>query len=294
MSRIIKMVGLMALIAAFGLASTAIASPPVPPPVEGFYIDTTTLIDCVGTTTETEAFSWTYGTGTFDVATLTMGAGDSAAQIRYEENFTAIDGATMFSKSFAAYSHAPDAPPNLAVDKDFGFVGDITSMIASLDESERVGIGIVSYGYDVAGAQIAGLEGICPWAGSSSGGTIPATNEFISMGSTVKTGVNMFAETPAIVATKDTAATTTGSPALSHLVTGSGYGEITASMALHLQEGAGTFAPGTGAFQLKSETRYTQDTLASGIIANFSKEMKYRTSLPTISPLSTWDAIFNQ
>ena len=45
MSRIIKMVGLMALIAAFGLASTAIASPPVPPPVEGFYIETNTIID---------------------------------------------------------------------------------------------------------------------------------------------------------------------------------------------------------------------------------------------------------
>ncbi len=293
MSRIIKMVGLMALIAAFGLASTAIASPPVPPPVEGFYIETSTIIDCFGTVTEDEAFTWTYGTGAFDVNTLTMGIGDSAAQIRYEESFEAIDGSTMFIKDFAAYSHI-DSAPNLSVEKDFGFVGDVTSLVAALDESEKVGIGVVSYGYGLAGSDIGGLESICPWRVSTPGATIPATNEFITMGSTVKTGVNMFADTPAIVATKDTAATTTLSPALSHLVTGSGYGEITASMALHLQEGAGTFDGDEADFQLISETRYTQDTLAKGIIAEFSKEMKYRTSLPTISPLSTWDAVFGQ
>ncbi len=290
MSRIVKMVGLLALVAAFGLANTAVASPPVPPPVEGFYVDAATIIDCFGTVTENEAFTWTYGTGMFDVTTMTMQVLDSAAQIRYEENFSAVDGSTMFNKTFAAYSHIDDVP-NLGVTKDFGYVGDTASLVAELDESERVGIGIVSYGGIVEPGEIGGLESICPWAAEGDWAWYPATNEFITMGSTVKTGVNMFADTPAIVATKDTAATTTLppdltkdpasatalSPALSHEVTASGYGEVTASMVLHLQEGADLYSPEIQDPQLIGETRYTQNTLASGVIANFQKEMIYKT-----------------
>ena len=294
MSKIIKMVGLLVLIAAFGLANTAVASPPVPPPFEGFYIDASTIIDCFGTVEENDAFTWTYGTGDFDVTTMTMGATDSAGQIRYEENFSAVDGSTMFVKEFAAYSHINDAP-NLYVDKGFGYVGDTTSLVAELDESEKVGIGVVTYGYVMTSDDIGGLESICPWVEGGTEVTIPATNEFVTMGSTVKTGVNMFADSPpAIVVTKETSATTTLSPALSHEVTGSGYGEITAWMAVHLQEGADVYDPAsTDTPQLITETRYTRFTLARGVIANFQKEMKYTASIPALPTLTTWDSLFD-
>ena len=292
MSRIIKMVGLLVLVAAFGLANTAVASPPVPPPVEGFSINTDTIIDCFGTVVENDAFTWTYGTGNFDVTTMTMGATDSAGQIRYEENFSAVDGSTMLNKEFAAYSHIDDAP-NLYVDKGFGYVGDTTSTIAALDESEKVGIGVVTYGYVLTPDDIGGLESICPWVSGGTDVTIPATNEFVTMGSTVKTGVNLFADTPAIVVTKETSATTTLSPALSHEVTGSGYGEITAWMAVHLQEGADVWDPADPVPQLITETWYTRFTSAEGIINNFQKEMRYTASVPALPTLTTWDSLFD-
>lgn len=141
----------------------ALASPPVPPPVEGFGINTACDVELAGDLKEEEGFVWTYVDPEesmtdpqrtlwefYDfpfssVDPLFLAIGGSAAQVRYTEDLDSLDSSlTQFRKNFAAQSH--DDEPNLKVDKDLGFVASAASLIAFAEDKETVGLGIVSYG----------------------------------------------------------------------------------------------------------------------------------------------------
>ena len=153
----------VAAIVLLGFVGYALASPPVPPPEEGYVI--TTSVDVVmdsGDFTETESMTWTWLHDTLDWdvgegSTLAHGdvgqalrAGARGGQIRYTEELVSIDtGFFQFNKSFGADSHNV---PNHDVDKIYGWVADTTgeSLITSVSNTERVGLSIVANG-DSAG-----------------------------------------------------------------------------------------------------------------------------------------------
>lgn len=216
-----KKIFLLSIVVAFALfGMQAFASPPVPPPVEGFIILTTTDIDCPdGDVEENQAFNWTYydgwGTGPFypygadgqyvpaGACLGTVGSDccgpagcdglvselgfSSGAEIAYKQDFKSKDGSTSFFKTFEAYSH-PDAAAgqkNLKVHKEITFVPANDESYA--EHSERVGLSIISMGAatGAAASPATGLLSLCPWAtdNGSSGKGWPATNEGIAAGS---------------------------------------------------------------------------------------------------------------
>ena len=285
MSKIFRTVGLLVLIAAFmfGISKSVAASPPVPPPTEGFVILTETDIDCVGGITETESYVWTYGTGTFDAAGPAMGEGDRAAQIRYTEDLTMIDGIDRLVKKFGARSHgADDLLDDLNVSKDISFVGLTSSAVASIDGAENVGLSIVAWG-DADGP--GGMPGLCPWVG---GVEIPATNEFIAAGTTVKASVDMFSTAvPSVTSHTDSVVLSTVAPQLTHEIEASGENaQMTAALRVHLMEG--NAAVDEDVPLLRSETRYTQDTAATGSISRFHKKMEYNSVIPVWQQPEPW------
>ena len=279
-----RVLGIFALCMVFAFLFVVVgqASPPVPPPTEGYGITTSTDVLVDGTFTESEHFSWIYGTGAFNASNMTMGAGDSAAGVAYVEEVDAHNGVTDFNKSFSASSHTDGGMPNLDVSKNFSFVQDEGATNATFDEAETVGLTVVAYGEDQS-AVPGGLEKLCPWV---SGGDqeIPATNELIAAGSTVSTASNLVSGyVAAINAQKDTEVASTSTPSLHHSVNGSGVGTITADFRVHLMEGNTTYDPDEGGTpNLKSETTYVQHTAASGIIDHFSKDMSYVSHIPSL------------
>ena len=141
----------------------AFASPPVPPPVEGFGITTACDVELAGNLIEQEGFVWTYvdpeesmtdpqrtlwdffGFPFSSVDPLYLAIGGSAAQVRYTEELDSVDSSlTQFKKTFNAQSHTDQ--PNVKVDKDLGYVASAASLIAFAEDKERLGLGIVSYG----------------------------------------------------------------------------------------------------------------------------------------------------
>ena len=96
----------IAAIVLMGFVGYALASPPVPPPFEGFGIST--YVDVVmdaGDFVEQESFTWTWMDGGEDstlahpAAPQFLDAGGRAAQIRYTEELNSIDtGFFQFNK----------------------------------------------------------------------------------------------------------------------------------------------------------------------------------------------------
>lgn len=279
MSRIIKIVGLMAMIAVFGVASIAAASPPVQPPIEGFYIYTLTDINVInGDLTETEDFDWVYGDDpSFDAVSLTMTVG-SAAQIKYSESLTARNGLVSLYKPFTADSYDT---PNIDVGpKNITYLGASLDATSTFDYTESVGISIVSYG--VTGTTAAPgrvLLSICPWAtGASSASDLPATNESIVAGSAVSSGVNLVTGYfPDVNIATRTEATTTENPELTYDIKANGFGQFEAYMDVSLQEGHGAFTPGMGTINLRSNIDYSERATATGVVERFNKHMEYKT-----------------
>jgi len=293
-------------VALMALAGFALASPPVPPPTEGFNI--ATVVDCemsAGDFTEIEAFTWTWVRDMADEddievpSTLAYPGVDQylefmgrAAQIRYTEELQSTDTSFFqFKKGFTAASEGADtAGNNLKVEKNYGYVASEGSLIANGENKERVGLSIVAVG-DVAGLD--DMPSLCPWA---TGSFIPATNEFIAMGSDTST-------TSVMVSDTETAAVATRAPEMDHSISAVGVGMAQALMRVALMEGDSMYDPlydvhgtdpdnliwtGPGPPNLHSETDYSERTQAVGTIDKFFKDMHYHSSLPQYQMPEPW------
>jgi len=221
------------------------ASPPVPPPFEGYSINSSVDVLVDGAFDEDENFEWIYGTGKFNITNMTMDIHDSAAGIAYVQEAAASNGVTDFNKTFIADSHVDDnfGTPNINVSKNFSFIQDENAGNAAFSEAETVGLTVVAHGNEQS-AIPSGLEKLCPWI-SSNNQEIPATNELIAAGSTVSTASNLVTGyVAAINAQKNTEVASSSIPYLSHSVNGTGVGVITADLRVHLMESNETYEPG--------------------------------------------------
>ncbi len=306
----LKLTMFTAVVCVLLFAGFALASPPVPPPEEGFVIATSVDINCIGDVIEEEEFTWTYVADMWDpefyervidpeeypgsnVEDPYLGATGRAAQIRYDEGLRAIDsGAMQLNKQFTASSHDE---PNLEVAKDYAWAGMEGSGITNVENRERVGLSIVANG-DTAG--LGDMPSLCPWV---AGQLIPATNEFIAMGSrTTATGAS-----GNMVSMTRTDATSTGPPSLNHSIHAEGLGTAEAEMRLSLMEGDLAYSPEDnapwdapdillpeeGPPNLISLTEYEEYTGAFGQIVNFDKTMHYHSTLPDWQMPEPWYSI---
>ena len=277
-----KMAG-FCVAAAFIIAFTglALAAPPIPPPPEGFGISTYTDVVVEGDFVHTSSLNWTwmYDTDPNGGSTLAHGAtrqalaaGGRAAQILYSNEVNAIDGFVQFNKTFEFGS---ESEPNLDVRKDFGYIASEGSMIASARDVERIGLSMVAYG-DSGG--LGSMPSLCPWA---AGTTIPATNEFIAMGSATSTRSWMISHT-------DSDVTGTGPPSLNYSITAEGVGVVTTDMIARVMEGGGIFVPGEAVPNLISQSDYEDHTEARGVISEFRKELHYHSTIPEWQMPEPW------
>jgi hypothetical protein len=294
-------------------AGYALASPPVPPPMEGFVIATAVDINCIGDVIEDEEFTWTYVADMWppwfpgepfedDYPGSRVGPDDMyldalgrAGQIRYDEGLRAIDsGAMQLNKVFSAVSHDE---PNLEVAKDYAWAGMEGSGISNVENRERVGLSIVANG-DTAGLN--DMPSLCPWV---HGTQIPATNEFTAMGSrTTATGAD-----GNMVSMTRTDATSTEPPSLGHTIHAEGLGTAEAEMRLQLMEAHWAYNPsadpdrygdwttniayGWGPPPMISLTEYEEYTGAFGQIPNFDKDMQYMSVIPAYQMPEPWYSI---
>ncbi len=275
-------VGILAVVvlSTVTFAGFALASPPVEPPQEGYVIRTTTDVNVIGDFIHKSDLEWTYMQDTDPNGGSTLAHGDvnqalaeggRAAQIRYENDIRAIDGLTQFNANFNAASHDE---PNLQVVKDFYYEADPTSGIANASDTEKVGLSIVANG---DGAGLGDMPSLCPWA---AGTEIPATNEFIAMGSRTTTMSQMYSHT-------ETDVTATGPPSINHSIHAEGFGSAEAEMRLSLMEGDGVVAGGVVP-DLASLSEYEEYTGAFGQIVNFDKTMHYHSEIPALQMPEPW------
>ena len=290
--------GLFAVVAfgLMGFAGFAAASPPVPPPEEGFNIATTGDYEMsAGDFSETEVFTWTWlhdttrakkakkkgqrlsSTLAFPGQDQFLEFGGRAAQIRYTQEMQATDTSFFqFKQGFTAASEGADtAGNNLSVEKNYGYVASDASLIANAENKERVGLSIVANG-DFEGLD--DMPSLCPW-GSDAG--IPATNEFIAMGSDTST-------TSVMVSDTETKAVATRAPELNHSISAVGVGMARGLMRVSLMEGGDRYWPGWTVPDLVSKTDYTEKTQAVGTIDRFTKGMHYHSTIPQFQMPEPW------
>ncbi|MDY6839856.1 MAG: hypothetical protein SWH78_18000 [Thermodesulfobacteriota bacterium] len=272
----------------------AMASPPVPPPVEGFNIAANVDVEMsAGDCTEVEAFTWTWVYHDPNsmrgpvISTLAYPGMDQylatfgrAAQVRYTEELASTDTSFFqFKKSFAADSHGVDtADNNLSVEKNYGYVASEASLIANAEDKERVGLSIVANG---DGALFDDIPSLCPWVARS---RIPATNEFIAAGSDTSTTSLMVADT-------ETGVAATRAPELNQTVSATGMGNATALMKVALMEGGNWYQPDGGNApvpDLVSKTSYRERSSATGTIDRFVKAMHYHSTIPVFQMPEPW------
>jgi hypothetical protein len=287
-----KLAILAAVAMVMAFATSGVASPPVPPPPEGFEINTTTSIECVGTVTETENYDWTYyytenGAGApLPIPDPPGGPGNpagfnQAAQVRYTEDFQAINGFTQYNKSFGAATFVGSDEPNLEVDKDIGYIANTEDPLAQATMVERVGMNIVATG-DVVRAGFSDLLALCPLGVTSAEATLPATNEAVAAGNTFK--VTLLQNWGS-----NSQVTTTSLPELQHDVSAvvqdsfAGVGDISATFIVQALEAAPGYNDPAGN-PIASNVSYTETATASGIW-NFDKFMEYKSAInPRILP----------
>jgi hypothetical protein len=165
----------------------------------------------------------------------TLGAGDTAGELRYEEEFNAIGGQTAYNKLFD--TDTAGTPEDLDVDKTFTYVA--VDPNGNLSFTEDVGMTIVSNGFNIADATGVTdvIGGLCPWVQDPGGTitTIPATNESVAMGSEIQSASAVQANTGTNVAMTEEGT----SPAMTYFIAGQGQGFIEAHMAAQIQEGFG-------------------------------------------------------
>jgi len=283
------------LIAALCVVGSAWASPPVPPPAEGFGIVTAVDIEMsAGDCTEVEGFVWTWvhddpafaGGSTLahpGVAQF-LAMGGSAAQIRYTEELATTD--TSFFQLNKDFSAASEGEPNLDVAKNYGYVASEASLIANATNKERVGLSIVTNGFREG---LNDMPSLCPWVADFK---LPATNEFIAAGSNTST-------TSVMVSDTDTDVLATKAPELNHTISAVGVGNATALMKVALMEGDGMYDPVNdqhenggqwfpGAPNLMSKTDYSEKSAATGAIEKFTKAMHYHSTIPAYQMPEPW------
>jgi hypothetical protein len=295
-----KVILVMAVAIMFAFTGTVLASPPVPPPFEGFLIHTDTDITCVGEVNESESFEWHWNNDNQTGATRGIGApldaGETEARIVYNEEFRSnnslLDGTvpTEFDKEFTADSHADDGL-NLEVDKTIGFTsnGDAGST-ASL--TEEVALEIVSAGGGVVGGGFAGILALCPW-NVTGAGAFPATNEGIAMGSQFAIP-NILADggPGAISFVSATEAYAIDRVELGYDVNATGRGQINAEMIARLYEGSEIAVTAGDVPALNSQATYQQVSEANGIFS-FHKGMTYQAIFTQPSPNPITMDLFN-
>jgi len=271
------------VVAALCVVGSAWASPPVPPPTEGFGITTAVDIEMsAGDCTEVEAFTWTwvhdrsrFGDSTLahpGVAQFLDNEG-RAGQIRYTEELATTDTSFFqLNKDFAA---ASEGEPNLDVAKNYGYVASGASLIANATNKERVGLSIVANG---DGEGLNDMPSLCPWVRSQK---IPATNEFIAAGSNTST-------TSVMVSDTDTDVLATKTPELNHTISAAGVGNATALMKVELMEAGDLWVITTPPPDLVSKTSYSETSSATGGIDKFTKAMHYHSTIPTYQMPEPW------
>jgi len=307
------MIVAVAVALTIAVAGIASASPPVPPPNGTSVISTWVHIQIHGTVTEVENLdaAYSYIPDTSNITTDNMDWDDDlaqeerVAQIQYSENLKAVDGFIDYTKDF---KWDGETAPNLAVDKRIGYVEDPTSAISWVDNTENVGMTIVTEGDDNrVGEDVAAL---CVWA---QGVCIPPTNELVSAGSQLYM-VDL------VSATTKTSVSTTESPRLAHRITGTGIpgagayvetvlgpegtmdgpygvGTISAGMKVSSQEGRGCdyrtdpTDPATEYYPQAGRLTYDEMTTAKGYW-NFDKSMTYQSQIEDVNIPRSW-RIFN-
>jgi hypothetical protein len=278
-----KVILVMAVAGLFAMVGSVLASPPVTGPKEGFLIDTTTDIQCIGTVIESERFDWTYADG--GAVNGTLGTTGDHAQVVYQQDYEGVDGTTSFNKTFTADSSSlASGNPNLNVDKIITYQAlvpndGVNTPLGTSTHSERVGLNIVSAGGSYGG--LGGLLSLCPF---NSQGTFPATNEGIAAGS------DFTADT--MQAVNSTEVFSTSTPTLTYDTTMNGTGEASAAFIVELQEGltAQANAPNNNA-TIISDTVYQEEATARSIPGlgpfSFVKNMTYQTDFPGTSASAT-------
>jgi len=286
-----KVILVMAVAALFAFTGTVMASPPVPPPEEGFKITTDTNIVAVGQVTENEEFTWHWGYNPnsalapdkADIDNGVLSPEESNARIRYTEEFNSMNTLsaatvpTTFDKKFLAESHPTDTP-NVSVDKVIGYTSDgAAGSVADFDD--KIAIEVVSAGGDQTGA-FAGIFVLCPWVGPNVG-ELPATNEGIAMGSSFDIP-NLMANGAfgSISANIESDAEVTNQVTLGYDITATGAGRVNAAMLAKLYDGVN---PDPVAV-LASVATYTEFAEANGLFAPFHKKMDYAAYFTKPSP----------
>jgi len=284
-----KVILVMAVAALFAFTGTVMASPPVPPPTEGFKITTDTNIVAVGQVTENENFTWHWGYDKTDNNGINNDLldGESNARIRYTEEFnsnntlSAATVPTTFDKKFVAETHPTDMP-NLTVDKVVGYISDgAAGSVADFDD--KVAIEVVSAGGDQTGA-FAGIFVLCPWVGPNVK-LLPATNEGVAMGSSFDIP-NLMANGAfgSISANIESNAEVTSQVTLGYDITATGAGRVNAAMLAKLYDGTTVQAATPNLTPLASVATYSEFAEANGLFAPFHKKMDYAAYFTAPSP----------
>ena len=156
-----------------------------------------------------------------------------------------------------------------------------------------MGLSIVANGDDLG---LNDMPSLCPWVQCD---FIPATNEFIAMGSDTST-------TSVMVSDTNTEAVATRVPELNHSIAAQGMGMAQGLMKLSLMEGDSMYRPagalaagdpavhlgngpvGLGPPNLVSRTNYSEKTQSVGTIEKFSKAMHYHSTLPAYQMPEPW------
>ena len=278
----------MAVAAIFAFTgSVVMASPPVCPPFEGFYIETITDISVYGNLAEDEDFEWRWNNdncqGTTNGIDNALQANESVGRITYSEEFDSYNGLahgddvvqTTLTKTFAADSHLLEGNHNLDVEKDIGYQSDAGAG-SQADLTEISSIEVVSAGgvLDAGGPLFTDVLALCPWAAEAPEVGFPATNEGIAMGSRFHIPSQLANGDPGkITFASNTEANVTDFVAMHYDVTAAGNGVMEAEMIARLWEGS---EPGTGAdTALNSRATYSEYAQANGIF-EFFKGMTYR------------------
>jgi len=301
------------------LTGSSLASPPVPPPTEGFGIATT--VDCemsAGDFSETEGFTWTWvhdplsevvgaltngipyfeSTLAYPGTEAYLGAFGRAAEIRYTGDMQSTDTSLFqFKQGLTAGS---ENDPNLSVERNYGYVASEASLIANAKNKERAGLSIVTNGvptiFVIGNGNtriIQPLEDtptLCPWAQF---GWIPATNDFVAMGTDMST-------TSVMVSDTETSVVATRAPEMDHSISAKGGGMAQGLMKASLMEGDGIYFPppvdihlrpgggGPGPPNLHGKTDYSEKTQAAGAIDRFVKDMHYHSTIPDLQLPEPW------
>lgn len=255
-------------------AGFAFGAPPVPGPVEGFIISTSTDIECIGTVKESSSYNTTSYAGSGPLTPAAGGAFNSGAEVAYQSSFIALDGTTRFVKDFQADS---STAPNLTVNTIIGFKANTNTRAVAGSNSnaslaifeEKAGLSVVSAGED--GLNFAGLLSLCPWATGYSSG---ASNTGVAAGSRFKvTSIENFS-TRAEVTSTDVPLLVYGVDAVNRQGGVAGVGEIAASMVIEISQSDAHWAGGAAPPPLQSRTSFSEFASANGVW-NFSKQMRY-------------------